>query len=652
MTTDANNEAPSSVITAAQGNPDSIQQSSAYPTFQDRANILIERGIPVVPVEPGQKRCTMAGWPSLASTDSSVLSLWSKVNPNYNTAAVAKLDGFCILDCDTPDLVEQIESETGCKMPATFTVRSAGRGCPHVYFRHTDRSRTLGNRHAAGLFDLKANNSYVVGPGSQLENGRTYDVVNASAIVDFPAWLAEWIEATSDKPKPRPNDSRTVSDNFDIDKFLEWYGLDYETNGNWYITDVCPVAGHRHEQSTQTGFFFDGEHFGFHCFSANCPGSNMTVGQVITHLNRGEGTKLRAPYPGEIWPKREDGVSVRPQAGDNPAKDWRSLKTFTHATLRQKVAAAPDPEIVEGLIPEGKPTMLVGESTIGKTPLAVQLAVCVAAGVPFLGMPVKQGKALLIDYENSEPQLALMLDAITGFLGVDLTDQLLAFPAPDTSADVFALIEGFQPAIIIVDSLRGFDPRAETASDHAAAMFARLAKYSAAWVLIHHPRKDQPEAEKVALLDAPRVVDWLQAAAGARALINQSSTRIAVDSVGQGQTGDLLMRWNYKGLGDRGPLRIERALDDNGDAQGYRRLIGSDLLEGNNFNLFINNLPDLCGQEWKLGALAKLLKVTPKVACRFLDDCLNVGVATSHGKHRSKNRTYSFHLADGEKPGL
>jgi hypothetical protein len=227
MTIDAYDETPTSVITAGQGNPDSIQQSSANPTFQDRADILTSRGIPVVPVEPLQKRCTMAGWPSLASTDPSVLSLWSKANPNYNTAAVAKLDGFCILDCDTPDLVERIERETGCKTPATFTVRSAGRGCPHIYFRHTDRSRALGNRHAAGLFDLKANKSYVVGPGSQLENGRTYDVVNDAAIVDFPDWLAAWIEHNSTPEKPKGFDNMPLlDDTFDFDGFLEHYGIE------------------------------------------------------------------------------------------------------------------------------------------------------------------------------------------------------------------------------------------------------------------------------------------------------------------------------------------------------------------------------------------------------------------------------------------
>jgi hypothetical protein len=67
-----------------------LESPSAYPTFADRARILTARGIPVVPVEPGAKRCTLSGWPALATTDQAQIDAWAAQNPNYNTAAVGK----------------------------------------------------------------------------------------------------------------------------------------------------------------------------------------------------------------------------------------------------------------------------------------------------------------------------------------------------------------------------------------------------------------------------------------------------------------------------------------------------------------------------------------------------------------------------------
>jgi hypothetical protein len=270
--------------------------------FNERATILTGRGIPVVPVEPGQKRCTIPGWPSLATTDLSKLKQWA--DSEMNSAAVATPDGVCILDCDQPDLLERIEGATRQKIPTTLVVKSAGRGCPHVYFKQTERSRKLGNRKAADLFDFKGDRSYVVGPGSKLENGRTYDIVNDAPIADCPDWLVDWVEKNSDRPKSNGRaDGPAVVEDFDIDDFLGHYGLDYEQVGDWFVTDVCPIAGYKHEQSSNTGFFFDGEHLGFHCFASGCDGSSMSVGEVIKRMNQGEGLKLRAPYPKQIWPK-------------------------------------------------------------------------------------------------------------------------------------------------------------------------------------------------------------------------------------------------------------------------------------------------------------------------------------------------------------
>ena len=276
--------------------------SAQKSNFLEIAKPLIERGIKVIPVEPFSKRGVLKDQFKFATTRLEQIRQWNTENPDYNVGCVGSPDGIVILDCDVKGLIKSIEQETGHKLPVTLIVRSAGKGCAHVYFHQTDISRNLGNKKRAGLFDLQSVDRYVVGPGSRLENGRKYEIVQDAPIADFPEWLAAWIASSADADKPkaerkddRPND-RPVDDSFDIGDFLEHYDIGYHQDGEWYITDVCPVAGRKHKQSTRTGFYFDGNRFGFHCFATGCDGSSMTVGQVIQFLNQDY-----EPFPDAIW---------------------------------------------------------------------------------------------------------------------------------------------------------------------------------------------------------------------------------------------------------------------------------------------------------------------------------------------------------------
>lgn len=278
--------------------PSANNQSATVPSFRDIALPLAQRGIKVIPVRPLSKRGVLQDQFKYATTSAEQIERWHAENPDYNVGCVGTPDGIAILDCDVKGLMRRIEQETGHEFPKTLVVRSAGKGCAHIYFRQTDASRKLGNKKRAGLFDLQSVDKYVVGAGSRLENGKTYDIVKDAPISEFPDWLAAWVRANADadKPKTEVKDARPVDESFDIADFLEHYGIGYRQDGNWYITDVCPVSGRKHEQSTRTGFFFDGNSVGFHCFASGCEGNSMTVGQVIRHLNQ-----ENDPYPSAIW---------------------------------------------------------------------------------------------------------------------------------------------------------------------------------------------------------------------------------------------------------------------------------------------------------------------------------------------------------------
>ena len=61
----------------------------------------------------------------------------------------------------------------------------------------------------------------------------------------------------------------------------------------------------------------------------------------------------------------------------------------------------PDNPLVEGFIECGEVVAMVGQAKAGKSLLALQLAVCVAAGVPFLNRTCKRQRVYLANLEVS-----------------------------------------------------------------------------------------------------------------------------------------------------------------------------------------------------------------------------------------------------------
>src|ERR1017187_7625685 len=88
---------------------------------------------------------------------------------------------------------------------------------------------------------------------------------------------------------------------------------------------------------------------------------------------------------------------------------------------RKAEASAHVEEIIAGLIAKGTYNIAIGQSGIGKSPFFVMMALCVAFGIPFLGLPVQRGRVLFVDYENGDG-LTEMEDTLSEFLGIQADD--------------------------------------------------------------------------------------------------------------------------------------------------------------------------------------------------------------------------------------
>jgi hypothetical protein len=261
---------------------------------------------------------------------------------------------------------------------------------------------------------------------------------------------------------------------------------------------------------------------------------------------------------------------------------------LTKSQLR-RLAATPPAPVVEDLLMEGTVNLLIGDSGLGKTPLLEQLAICVGAGLPFLGLQTQQGKVLFCDAESAGSHFVGYIRSLEQFLGVETAEDAISYymanftqvpeaPVSDFEVRLAEKAALVQPKLIIVDCLRPFWPEAETKSDIAARMIRNLrvlaTKLQAAIVIVHHRRK---EARLQKGMEAPNLEsnhrEWLNEAAGTRTLINQTDCRLGID-IAKGAGSDYpeetyCIAGFSKHEGDILPMYFARQYDADGRPRGY-----------------------------------------------------------------------------------
>jgi hypothetical protein len=255
---------------------------------------------------------------------------------------------------------------------------------------------------------------------------------------------------------------------------------------------------------------------------------------------------------------------------------------------------------VAGLIPDRNLVLVVGDSGLGKSPLAYQLGVSVAAGVPFLGREVKQGRVLYLDYENGQAEVRDLISRLTVHLGVQtgtLGDGLLLWNFNDGPEDSkegagLEMMRCCKPDLVVVDSLSGYRPEIEEKNSIATRVLQEfrglIRDIGCAVVLIHHIRKPSSKREEQPQpLEEASLRQWFLQARGGRALVNGSDVRLGLDEPRLARVcGEdarehrpaLVLRGFGRVRGEIPTLYLARALDDDGDPLGYVQVIGVDLL--------------------------------------------------------------------------
>ena len=331
-----------------------------------------------------------------------------------------------------------------------------------------------------------------------------------------------------------------------------------------------------------------------------------------------------------------------PKLGPPPAAYEAPMK---YAQLQEAIKNDPN-DIVEKFLSAMNIDVLIGDSGLGKTPLAVQLGLCIASGTPFLGMPVQQAVILYVDYENGRRPYQRLLERLSHFLGLPSVPDTFRYMQGGSKTHVLYAIRQLHeefpslPIVVIFDTMRGFDAKLESKNENAADEITKLRAsvskpLNVSFLLIHHIRKSSDDPSTSTPLFNTDIMKWLERASGARAVINQSNFRIGFDQHNMGDA-ERVIKGHCKLIGPFGPILIARVYDDEGEAIGWKRLSGVALvstLDGERDNFV--SLPDeftFKQVEVKAG--------NPKKAAAWLQAWQGFGVIKKEGKTKSKHAHY------------
>ena len=330
--------------------------------------------------------------------------------------------------------------------------------------------------------------------------------------------------------------------------------------------------------------------------------------------------------------------------------EWRTrwgLHTADSLRIRAQEIGASS-YLIERVLPARSLSILLGDSGLGKSPWAYQAGMCVAAGVPFLGLETVKGAVVIADFENGIGDMCELTERISRYLGLPAPpEELYLWSLNDCTPQygklghtLHEMLREVRPALAIVDSLGSYAPEAEEKNSTATRMLKEFRSVGrecgTATMFVHHRRKQPRKAEESAgpLESCYNLRRWFQDARGASALINGTDIRLGVDgpdlSVLAKDEVALVLRGFGRVRGEIGPMYLARDLDENGDPRGYRRLTGSKLLFDVHQEKTYDSLPKDFAFKLAMATYGKADQPT----ANFLQRCIAVGLLRRPGRNQ------------------
>jgi Bifunctional DNA primase/polymerase, N-terminal/AAA domain/Primase C terminal 1 (PriCT-1) len=393
-----------------------------------------------------------------ATTDEATIRRWWEMWPQANIGLVTGApSGLVVLDIDPKNggdvALADLLGQHG-PLPETAQTRT-GSGGQHFLFAHPGSTvRNSTGKLGRGL-DIKADGGYIVAPPSQHASGEEYAWIahpDATERAPLPGWLMGLL-TREERPRQRP----------------------------------LGVPGAIVEGQRDNTLF---------ALASSLCGQGRSEDEILQELRAVNAARCEPTLGGDQVRKIARQAARYPPGFAQPTR-WPTIPVYSV----EELLALPDPEwLIESHLEAGSTAVLYGPPGAGKTFVALDMALSVAAGLPWLGQyPVKQGRAVYVVGENVHGIAMRVRAWQTAHPGADLAD-FGVVPRPvrlldETEAEaLISRLVGEPPALVIVDTLaRCFDGDENSAKDmgRLVRVVEQVSQETgAAVVVVHHVVKD------------------------------------------------------------------------------------------------------------------------------------------------------------------
>lgn len=376
-------------------------------TIREAALDIADRGLRVIPLKPNSKLPMLKDWPAKASADPEVISRWFDRWPDANYGVVTG-DGLAVLDIDTKGEKNGFE-QLGEIPPDSIQVATPTGGL-HVYFTSDEPVRNRTN--AVDGVDIRGENGFVVGPGSKVPAGE-YRIRVDGPIAAAPSWFTRLAGRPIEKRQAAVPDVARFDDSPSAIYMATSYlksSAPEAIEGAGGDSTTFQVAARLREFGVSEPMALELmlEHWNDRC---SPPWDTSDLETKVANAYRYAENEPHSMDP--VLDFADDPIVLEPPE----PPEGLNIKWWDEIDFSE---IPPQKFVLGQILARGKVTAVVGQGGAGKSIFSMGVAVSVATGRDFLGMPVhEQGRVLMINGEDDTNMMSNRLGAWVIGCGVD-----------------------------------------------------------------------------------------------------------------------------------------------------------------------------------------------------------------------------------------
>lgn len=532
----------------------------------NRALDLASQGFHVFPCVPNWKDPALKNNLERASTDpGQVRAMWTRhgvVKPFNIGIATGKpfRDGYLgVLDIDPRHggdvslwALQEFNADDGDFATRTVTTWSGG---THFYFVSDKPIKTAANHPSQGL-DTRGLGGYVVAPGSVIQ-GAEYVWASSAPVREMPGWLAGMISTARDRKALDKLVVGTVDSQSALNRAIAYLQqnapLAVEGSGGDQTTFrvACRIRDYGVAEATALILMLD--HWNSRCSPPwDLDGLSMKIANAYRY---GQNPLGVASPENDFGPVEEADMEIPVVEAPPRAKLFVKWPRDMTANTHRK-------SLVKGWLDPGTLAVMYGDSNVGKSFVALDLAFCIATGQPWAGNRVQKGKVVYVAAEGGG-SMEHRVEALKRERGLADFD-VAVVPCPvdllRPNADTKGLLElvlGVGGVVlVIIDTLsRALAGGNENGPEDMGAFVKNVDHVKlgsgACVMVVHHTGKDQARGAR-----------------GHSLLRAATDTEIAVE---RGEMGGTITSTKQRDMMQGSPIgyalkSVELGRDDDGDA--------------------------------------------------------------------------------------